>query len=146
MPIPDLDSEGNLPVGVHQASLEEVLDRFGSGTQQREAVSERLVRARHLASSTGMLARFVVFGSYVTAKHEPNDMDIVLVMQDDFRLSDCPEEALLLFDHERADRELKASVFWIRPAHLLAGSIEEFIEHWQVRRDGGRRGIVEVVP
>jgi hypothetical protein len=29
MPIPEFDSEGDLPEGVHQATLVEVLERFG---------------------------------------------------------------------------------------------------------------------
>jgi len=37
-----------------------------------------------------------------------------------------------------------ASIFWIRPSMLLLESLEEFIEHWQIKRDRTRRGIVEV--
>ena len=35
---------------------------------------------------------------------------------------------------------------WVRPGRLIEASIEEFIAHWQVKRDGSKRGIVEVIP
>jgi hypothetical protein len=85
--LPAFNEDGDLPPGVHQATLREVLERFGHGTIQRRAVSERLARIYGLASSTGHLARFVVFGSFVTAEEEPGDVDIVLLMEDTFDLT-----------------------------------------------------------
>ena len=79
MPLPVFDTRGDLPIGVHLATLAEVLDRFGHGTAQRELVTIRLVRVYELAQRTGKLLRFVIFGSYVTTKPEPNDVDIILV-------------------------------------------------------------------
>lgn len=73
MPLPAFNEEGDLPPGVHRATLEEVLERFGEGSVQRCVVAARLKRVYELVSSTGHLARFVVFGSFVTAKEEPND-------------------------------------------------------------------------
>lgn len=37
-----------------------------------------------LAKASGHLARFIVFGSFVTAKPAPNDVDIFLLMSDSF--------------------------------------------------------------
>lgn len=145
MPLPAFNEDGDLPPGVHQATLREVLERFGHGTIQRRAVSERLARIHELASSTGHLARFVVFGSFVTAEEEPGDVDIVLLMEDTFDLSIVRDEAALVFQHMEADAHFGASVFWTRRSGALGGE-QAMIEYWQVRRDGGRRGIVEVVP
>ena len=80
---PALTDDGDLPPGVHQAMLSEVLERFGQGSVQRCAVADRLKRIYHLASSTGQLARFIVFGSFVTSKAEPNDVDIVLLIMEE---------------------------------------------------------------
>ena len=38
----------------------------------------------HLARATRKLERLILFGSYITAKLDPNDVDIILVMRDDF--------------------------------------------------------------
>ena len=86
----------------------------------------------------------IIFGSFVTEKVEPNDVDVVLLMRDDFKLLACPPAALLLFDHLRAENELGASIFWARPGMLVGESVQEFVASWQVKRGGGRRGILEV--
>ena len=145
MPLPPLTRIGDLPLGVHQASLREVLDRFGAGSRKRTVVAERLERVYRLALDTGHLARFVVFGSFVTDRIEPNDVDIFLVMADTFDVSQLGGRARLLFDHAAAQAYFGASVFWLR--RLAAWPDEQAaIEFWQVKRDGGRRGIVELVP
>ena len=90
------------------------------------------------------MERFVIF-SYVTAKLEPNDVDIILVVRDDFRAQDYDPEVFPMFDHRRAQRELGTSIFVIRPAFLFGETVDDFIAHWQITRDMSRRGIVEVV-
>ncbi|MDI6791731.1 MAG: hypothetical protein QME81_02525 [bacterium] len=55
MPLPTLDSTGELPEGVHQATIAEIIARFGSGTPQRQAITTRLLRIYHLAQATGEL-------------------------------------------------------------------------------------------
>jgi uncharacterized protein DUF6932 len=94
----------------------------GQGSIQRCAVADRLNRLYQLAGSTKQLARFVVFGSFVTAKAEPNDVDIVLLMEDTFDLAAIAGEAALLFQHMEADAHFGASVFWTKRSGLLAGS------------------------
>src|SRR6266550_2142842 len=81
---PEFNSEGDLPVGVYRASLSDVMEHFGTATPQRRIVSRRLARIFDLASSTGHLSRFIVFGSFVTSKLAPNDVDIFLMMEDSF--------------------------------------------------------------
>ena len=123
--------------------MREVLDRFGVGSDQRKALALRLARVHRVAQATGHLARFVIFGSFVTSKSEPNDIDILLVMSDAFDASLLRGEAPLLFDHGAAQAHFGASVFWLR--RLAAWPNEPAaVEFWQVKRDGGRRGIVEV--
>lgn len=144
MSLPPLSSVGDLPVGVHQATLQEALDRFGTGSRQRMAVAERLERIYRLARSTGHLARFVVFGSFVTDKPDPNDVDVFLVMDDELDADQIRGEAALLLDHAAADARFGASIFWVRRLAALGGE-QTTIEFWQMKRGGGRRGIVEIV-
>jgi hypothetical protein len=66
------------------------------------------------------------------------------VIRDDFVLRSCSPDALVLFDHGKAASELGASIFWVRPAMLFLESLEEFVASWQIKRGGGKRGIVEV--
>jgi hypothetical protein len=142
--LPAFNDEGDLPPGVYRATLSEVLGRFGQGTVQRCAVAVRLNRIYQLVTSTGQLAHFVVFGSFVTAKAEPNDVDIVLIMEDSFNLASVTGEAAMVFQHMEADAHFGASVFWTKRSGAIGGE-QAMIEYWQARREGGRRGIVEIV-
>src|SRR3954453_17953233 len=121
MPLPAFNAEGDLPSGVHRATLPEVLERFGRGSAQRCAVADRLERVYQLVRSTGQLARFVVFGSFVTAKDEPRDVDLILLMEDTFDLASVEGEAALVFQHLNADAHFGASVFWTRRSGALGG-------------------------
>ena len=123
---PEFDSQGNLAVGVHPAPLKEVIARFGHGTSQRQLVTSRLIRVYELANNTSKLERFIIFGSYDTAKADPNDVDIILIMHDDFTQQECAVEARPLFDHLRAQQEFGASVFAIRHR----GFCPIFIRKW----------------
>jgi hypothetical protein len=141
---PAFNSNGDLPPGIHPVTLAHVLEHFGHGTAQRAAVADRLSRIYSLARSTGELARFVVYGSFVTAKPEPNDVDVVLIMEDSFDLSELTGEAALIFQHMEADAHFGASVFWSKRSGAFGGE-QAMLEYWQTRRDGGKRGIVEIV-
>lgn len=145
MALPEFNQSGDLPVGLHQATLGEVLTRFRHDTPQRQLVTARLRRIYDLASGTGKLLRFVIFGSYITAKPAPNDVDIILVRTDDFNVAECDEQTRPLFDHLRAHEVFGASVFSVRPSTVLLETVDEFIAYWQIKRDHGQRGIVEVV-
>jgi hypothetical protein len=146
MSLPSLNDRGELPLGVHRATLQEVLATFGEGTDRRREIGLRLAKIWELALRTNSLSKMVVFGSFTTNKREPGDVDVILIMRDEFELDACTEESRLLFDHERAEAELGASVFWIRPCHLILESLDDFVAIWQGKRGGGKRGIVEITP
>jgi hypothetical protein len=88
-----------------------MLRRFGKGSRQRIAVGQRLERIYRVAVATGQMARFVVFGSFVTAKREPADIDVFLLMEDTFDMGQLSGEARVLFDHASAQAHFGASVF-----------------------------------
>jgi hypothetical protein len=81
----------------------------------------------------------------ICAKLEPNDVDILIIVRDDFRDQDYDPEVFPMFDHQRAQRALGASIFVVCPAFLLGETVDDFIAHWQITRDRSRCGIVEVL-
>jgi len=145
MALPDLNNRGDLPEGLHPATVPEVLERFGNGSAARQEATTMFQRIHQLVAATGKLDRFVIFGSYVTAKPDPHDVDVVLVMKDDFSIAACDEPTRVLFDHQRAENEIGASIFWLCPSVLLRGTLDEFLLKWGIKRDLTLRGIVEVV-
>ena len=141
---PEFDRNGDLPVGVHKATLPEVIQHFGSGTLQRQTVARRLERIYNLAHGTSQLARFIVFGSFVTDKPEPNDVDIFMLMEDTFDSAQLSGEEVIIFDNMAAQNSEGASVFWIRRLAAIGGE-QAALEDWQIKRDRTRRGVVEVI-
>ncbi len=144
MPLPELMDSGELPLGVPRSSLHEALARFGCGSLQRVSVGERLERTFRVAAATGQLVRFIVYGSFVTDKPEPNDVDVFLVMDNSFDGDTLRGETAVLFDHAAADAHFGASVFWVRRLAAMGGE-QRMVEYWQAKRGGGKRGISEIV-
>ena len=65
-------------------------------------------------------------------------------MEDTFDASQLSGETTLIFDHVAAQNYERASIFWLRRLAALGGE-EATVEHWQLKRDGTKRGIVEVI-
>jgi predicted nucleotidyltransferase len=84
------------------------------------------------------VARFVVFGSFVTTKPDPGDVDIFMLMEDSFDVSQVRGEAAIIFDHLSVQNVEGASVFWLRRLAVIGGE-QEALEHWQIKRDNTRR-------
>jgi hypothetical protein len=107
-------------------------------------VALRLERVYAAAAATGHLVRGIVFGSFVTAKPEPNDVDLFLLMDDAFDVTKVQGEVSLVFDHPAAQSHFGASVFWLRRAAAWEGE-QAAVEYWQATRGGGVRGIIELI-
>jgi len=142
--LPEFNKDGDLPAGVYQATLSEVKARFGANTLQRRLLARRLEKIWNLVSATGEVYRFIIFGSFVTAKDEPTDIDIFLLMENSFDASKLANETAMVFDHTAAQNYEGASVFWMRCLAVLDGE-DAAVGYWQTKRDGTKRGIVEVV-
>jgi hypothetical protein len=80
---------------------------------------------------------------FVTDKPAPNDVDVFMIMDDNFDMGAQVGEAKLLFDHSTAQSHFGCSVFWIRRLAAIGGE-QSAIEDWQIKRDGTMRGIVEI--
>ena len=129
------------------ASIRPDWPRYRIGLAEMTCVSRLMRMLRRLfglASRTGHLERFLVFGSFVTSKGIPGDLDVVLVMAEAFKVEEAPRESRALFSHADADALFGASVFWMRRGILPDQEMAGFLDFWQTRRDGAKRGIVEI--
>ena len=63
--IPKLDEHGNLPPGIHRATLAEIEERFGKSTEVRRAQIQSLHWLVDAAKRAG-IERLIVNGSFVT--------------------------------------------------------------------------------
>jgi hypothetical protein len=142
LPLPN----GYLPVGVHKATLDEIVTRFGTHTPRRLALASRLQELLDLARATGKLRRAFIWGSFVTDKPFPGDLDVFLLMQEGFdrEFTNLPPELRGLFDHARARLLFEADVFWATEA-IGVEELESWLDVYQLSRDMVQRGIVEVL-
>jgi hypothetical protein len=137
--LPAFDGTGNLPPGIYQVSTQEIISRFCQG-EVREHWGHVLQEILGLARSTEQLEAVYIFGSFVTAKTAPADLDLFLVMSSDFSSNAVEGRARLVFDRSRAAIVWGSCIYWITARTDRA----PFLAAWQLRRDGGQRGIVEV--
>ena len=144
MSLPAFNEFGDLPAGIHKTTFDKFLFRFASTSPKRKILALRLERIYQIALETGLLVRFIVFGSFITEKVNPNDVDVFMLMDDDFDFSKMMGETRLLYDHNLAQSHFGCSVFWVRCESAFEGE-EETIGYWQIKRDGTYRGIVEII-
>jgi Family of unknown function (DUF6932) len=148
MSIPDLNENGLLPEGVHETSMEEVRQLFGrfQRTDQRPGLFSKLSRFLEEVRSTGLIAAVIVNGSFVTAKDEPSDIDLILVVRrdHDFDADPKPFEYNVL-----SKRRVRGRFrFDILVAREGSAEYEQSVNFFQgVRgRPNLRKGVVKVQP
>ena len=142
--LPEFNQNGNLPEGIHLATEDEVFARFAAPSARRQWLGEKLRSLMTLAKSTGQLAHVFLWGSFVTSKEVPNDLDVLLVMGTEFTVEETPAPAQVLFDHVQARLRFQAAVFWTK-ASLDPQVLRLWLDTYQTGKDFTRRGIVEVV-
>jgi hypothetical protein len=71
--IPPFQEGGNLPPGIHDATWEEIVDRFGFTARRKELLTG--LHEALLSLRAAGCRRAYVDGSFVTAKEEPGDFD-----------------------------------------------------------------------
>jgi hypothetical protein len=98
--LPEFNSEGDLPSGVHATGWHEFQSRFGLATARRVWVFGRLQALVEFAAKTGQLRRVFVWGSFVTMKPAPKDLDILLIT--DFEVERIAPPSRDVFDSTRA--------------------------------------------
>ena len=143
MSIPEFNDDGNLPEGIHLADEVEFIQRFARNSARRKWLGERLQELFSLVKLTGKLERIFVWGSFVSTKESPNDIDLLFIMSSDFQIEDVPERCRILFDHVRARVSFSADVFWAKSS-IGEDTLNIWLDTYQTTKDFNRRGIVEV--
>jgi len=139
--IPEFRPDGYLPEGLHDASEADVTFRFGSSTPRRRRLVFRFRKWLELARAT-RARRFLLDGSFVTDKPEPNDIDAVVLVADDFE-----QQVASGLD---AAIELETMLLTRNPEEIFAAEDvhdwDDWVEFFSRTRepDGRRKGLVEV--
>ncbi len=139
--LPAFDPNGFLPVGIHMAMWEEVVDRFGT-TPWRLQLLGGLRRALTVLRDAGCMFVYID-GSFVTAKDLPDDYDACWdITGVNSKLID---PILLRFDDGRAAMKTKylGDLF---PAQCTEGNTGTvFLDFFQIDRETGcPKGIIVI--
>jgi hypothetical protein len=143
LPIPPFRADGWLPVGHHPATWEEVVARFGGGSGSRRALlTAKLLELRDALRACGVVGVLLLNGSYVSAKEEPGDFDLLLIGPADIQeRKDASPELSVLLDSQEVERRYGCSLFYISSESSALGDI---ITLWDVTKEKVAKGSVEV--
>ena len=142
--IPEFQKNGNLPKGLYQATLHEVREVFGTSSARRKLLIGNLENIIDLAKSTGNLKRVIVWGSFVSDKEFPKDIDLLLIMSDDFDVNAKSSAVKRVFDYIQGRILFNADIFWTKSS-IGEEAINLWLETYQMTRNFESRGIVEVM-
>lgn len=137
--IPVLESNGNLPPGIHWATWQELSDRFGT-TPHRLRLLAGLKAALDSLRTAGCQTAYID-GSFVTAKQVPEDFDTCWDISG--VNPDLLDPVLLTFDDGWVAQKTKylGELFPAQTQALGTGRV--FLEFFQIDKETGNpKGIV----
>jgi|WetSurMetagenome_2_1015567.scaffolds.fasta_scaffold426568_1 hypothetical protein len=141
--IPDFDYEGNLPPGVHSATLIEIEERFSYNLTRKEHLSHLKLLIKDLIAIG--CKTIYIDGSFVTRKSLPNDMDICWENRgvDLNNAKRClPILWELNFPREKQQKKYHADIF---PASCIErSSTLLFLDFFQKDKTGNVKGIIKL--
>lgn len=147
MSIPSLNA-GELPTGIHLATLEEIEFAFGRQNDHRKALLSGLKKAARMFKEAGV--KFIlVDGSFVTDKKEPADIDgcwsaagevdFTKIDSDFWNFNDIAE-----FQMKRQNVKEKYRLDFFIAELIEEDSGKPFSEFFQTNRDGYPKGILKI--
>jgi hypothetical protein len=144
--LPEFDSDGDLPPGIHRADLVEIEKQFGqfAASDRRVKLYTKLRQVVEMAKFSGIVQRLILGGSFVTAKTEPNDVDLIVVITKDLEIESLAQSQYVMADRDALQRVLKGDDFDVIIVREGARRMQTIIEFFQSNRDNKAVGVVEV--
>ena len=144
--LPEFDDEGDLPPGIHTATLADLEQRCGQFTlsDRRVRLFARLRQIVDLAKASGIIERIIVGGSFVTAKAEPNDVDLVIVVSPDVEFETLTPTQYVVTDRDALRRVVKSGDCDVIVVRARTERLQTVIEFFQANRNNKAVGIVEL--
>ena len=146
MPIPPLQQNGLLAVGLHEATLDEIRQRFGKfqESDRRPRLFGKLLELIEAMRRTGLFVKVVIDGSFVTAKADPNDIDLIAVLRPEHDF----ERELSMSEYALLSRSLlqRRFGFDVIVAESRSAVYDTYVEFFSRVREAPnlRKGLVEL--
>lgn len=147
MPIPPLTISGELPEGVHLATMNEVEFCFGNWNNQRRKLFRGLKKVI-IVFKAAKVRKIFIDGSFITNKEEPLDIDGCWSIDgvDELRLDRrfWDFETIEEFEKNRKELKIEFGIDFFIAETLEGESGKPFPEFFQTNRDGRPKGIVQI--
>lgn len=103
--IPSFDERGNLPSGIHKATIDDVVSFFGeSKSLKRKQLAKNL---KLFYNCIGAVAKSIyIDGSFVTNKISPGDIDMLIVLPNHLKFNDKVKQTIVGFQNNYSKYKL----------------------------------------
>jgi predicted nucleotidyltransferase len=125
------------------ASLDDLKIRFGTGIPRRQFLFRQLEIVIDQLLITRSVKQIYLFGSFVSGKASPNDVDLLVVMNAGFSTTQLGGKVLELFQHDVCRIRYDADLFWVTEA-VGHARIEDLLEVFSRDREGQAQSVIEV--
>jgi len=144
--IPPFDENGWLPDGIYDCTLQEAADRFGAfqNSDRRPQLWVKFTEFMREAKACELAEALLVDGSFVTAKPNPSDIDLVLVVAASHDFSaDLPLAQYNLLAQRRVRRRFGFDIVIVKHG---SENLEQAIAFFQQvkQRPGMKKGILRI--
>jgi predicted nucleotidyltransferase len=128
---------------VSTASIQEIETRFGTSTPRRQFLFQQLQSLINRLRAIGGVKQIFLFGSFVTGKPSPNDIDLFVVMNRTFSTANLRGQDLDIFQHDLCRIKFQADLFWVTES-VGADRIKDLLDVFSRDREGQAQPIIEV--
>lgn len=144
--LPQFDSQGDLPPGIHAASLDEIENRFGlfAASDRRVRLFALLKLVVSMARDASIVEHLLIAGSFVTSKPQPNDVDVILLISSNVDFDELTPIQCAVADQDALRRTIRSGD--VDALALRDGTIRALkaIEFFRTNRHNKAVGLVEV--
>lgn len=139
MAIPDFQTNGELFVGIYDAVLAEIRQRFGYNLKRLKLLDGLTAAVNNLQAAG--VQNVYIDGSFITSKAYPSDIDGCWDAHNQIDLNILDPVFLDFRSHRKAMKQKYGVDFFI--AQIIEGSSGvPFVEFFQRNRDGEAKGIL----
>jgi hypothetical protein len=135
MPLPTLRTDGTLPPGIHQATLDEVFAAFPAISARRQALNQALWYCIAVVRRLRLADKIILDGSYITTKRDPSDVDMVVLTPGIYQLAG---------EQRFAAEGIDVNLLDIQFAHDLT-AFQGWITFFSTMRNAMSKGVIELI-
>ncbi len=141
--IPLFDIDGNLPPGIHEATLLEFNERLCifARSDRRLRICKQIESLVQDARASQIVERIIFGGSFITDKAEPNDFDGIVVLKPEVRYEELLPTQLWIADTQQASRRYGGDIF---VARANQATLANYVTFLATNRFGSDVGLIEV--